>query len=322
MMRDPTADSIAEVRRWLASRLSTVEEITALAGDVSPRRYFRVIAAGASFIVALYPEEMRDAQDRFVVSSDLLESIGVRVPRVIDSDLISGMALLEDLGNRTLFDDSTTFDDETTQSHLLEAIEITARIRSIETSRVPTFSRLDENLLRTELDRTWTLFLKPTGMTGDDHQAANLRIRLDELCRASGAQRLVACHRDFMARNLILTADEELAVIDHQDLQLGPPTYDLASLLNDSIYTSFENARALLPSTIDRQAYHRSAAQRCLKIVGTFVSFANSGSPRYLPQVPVALDRFLAHFGEVDDNRSLATALRGKWSEALAMPPL
>ncbi len=43
----------------------------------------------------------------------------------------------------------------------------------------------------------------------------------------------VVMHRDFHSRNLMVLADESLAVIDFQDMVLGPLTYDAVSLLKD-----------------------------------------------------------------------------------------
>ena len=55
------------------------------------------------------------------------------------------------------------------------------------------------------------------------------------------------CHRDFMVRNLMpLRGRRGLVVLDHQDLRLGPPLYDLASLLNDTLFPPPEAEEALL----------------------------------------------------------------------------
>lgn len=332
-----------EVERWLKSLGWKVDQITVLPGDVSLRRYFRVDTGDCKAIAAFYPPELRAAQHRFQISTALLDSAGVRVPQILATDSSHGLDLLEDLGNWTLYEYlKQSHSDRATQASgiappslpgpgqedrdlcdfLAAAIEIAGRVRSIRATSVPTFSRLDPALLRRELERTWEIFLKPKGLIGNEGQAATLRDRLDELCIDSRSRQLVATHRDFMARNLIVTDDRELGVIDHQDLQLGPPTYDLASLLNDSIYTPMATAERLLPKDADTESYHRSAAQRCLKIVGTFVGFAANGSDRYLPQVPVALDRFLSHFAEVRGNRSLAGELRSRWAEPLTLPSL
>ena len=52
--------------------------------------------------------------------------------------------------------------------------------------------------------------------------------------RAAEAPHRVLCHRDFHSRNLMVTEDGSLAMVDIQDARWGPDSYDLASLLRDA----------------------------------------------------------------------------------------
>src|SRR4029077_1128026 len=88
--------------------------------------------------------------------------------------------------------------------------------------------------LARELAQTWELFLEPHGLVADGALAASLRAALEALCAGLGDEPPVPCHRDFMVRNLMPRPEGGLVVLDHQDLRLGPPLYDLASLLNDT----------------------------------------------------------------------------------------
>ena len=65
---------------WLAGLGYPVREIEALSGDVSPRRYSRVLVEGGSTaILASYPPEVAATCVRFLRSTALLERAGVRV---------------------------------------------------------------------------------------------------------------------------------------------------------------------------------------------------------------------------------------------------
>src|SRR5262249_24021197 len=82
-----------------------------------------------------------------------------------------------------------------------------------------------------------------------------------------------------------------VGVLDHQDLRLGPPAYDLASLLNDTLFPTPEVEAAFLaelaPGPEERLRYHRAAAQRTLKAVGTYAAFARRGAtPALRPPPP------------------------------------
>jgi aminoglycoside/choline kinase family phosphotransferase len=127
-----------------------------------------------------------------------------------------------------------------------------------------------------------------------------------------------------MVRNLMPLPDGTLAVLDHQDLRLGPPLYDLASLLNDTLFPPAEGEEALLAvaasSGPDRVRYHRAAAQRTLKAVGTFAKFARQGGDRHLPLIGPTLARFVKHFSQIPEGDAIAARLREAWSPALEAP--
>jgi hypothetical protein len=162
----------------------------------------------------------------------------------------------------------------------------------------------------------------------DGALAASLRAALEALCAGLGDEPPVPCHRDFMVRNLMPRPEGGLVVLDHQDLRLGPPLYDLASLLNDTLFPPPAGEAALLaaalPSGADRgpflQSYHRAAAQRTLKAVGTYAKFARLGADRHLPLIAPTLARFVNHFSQIPEGTTLSPRLREAWSPALEAP--
>jgi aminoglycoside/choline kinase family phosphotransferase len=133
------------------------------------------------------------------------------------------------------------------------------------------------------------------------------------------AEPLVPCHRDFMARNLIpVGASPALAVIDHQDLRLGPASYDLASLLNDSLFAPVEVEDRLVAAALpqeQRLQYHRAAAQRTLKAVGTFLAFAKRGEDRHLPLIAPSLASARRHLLELPECENAQHEVRSLWLE-------
>lgn len=182
-----------------------------------------------------------------------------------------------------------------------------------------------------ELRQTWELFLEPRGLLGDAGETAALADLLAELCARLAEDPAVPCHRDFMARNLMPlppgagdpeTALPGVGVLDHQDLRLGPPGYDLASLLNDTLFPPPEVEAALLaeaaPSPAERRRYHRAAAQRTLKAVGTYAAFARRGATRHLPLIPRTLGRFLDHLHQLPEAAALAPGLARRFRPILA----
>ncbi len=304
-----------------------------LAGDVSARRYGRLrLASGEQRVVCSYPDDMKDVAARFVGATELLASVAVPTPRVDQHSLEHPVwVLLEDLGPRTLFErwkEAGGAAEVNLGRRLAEARELIGRIQLLPPDKVQALGSppLDRALLMTELDQTWEGFLKPQGLVADPELAEQLRAVCAAICERLDSATSVPCHRDFMARNLMLRAPaavppggaEELVVIDHQDLRLGPPCYDLASLLNDTLTLSVRERQehlSALQEDADRIAqYHAAAAQRTLKIAGTFAYFATVGSDRYLQLIPPAVRRFLDALDALPEGRELAPWLRRAWA--------
>src|SRR5215210_2303645 len=252
---------------WLAAAGFPGCEPRPLPGDVSPRRYTRLVGTdGGSAILATYPPEIRGTCTRFLRTTALLEPAGVPVPRVLASSCDEGWMLVEDLGPETLAEWGRGRPWSELQPYFERALGLVDRIGRIPVESVEGLNpRLGGELLRKELAQTWDLYLEPRALTGGERLTRALGTALDAICANLDAETPVSCHRDFMVRNLMPVSDG-LVVLDHQDLRLGPPAYDLASLLNDTLFPPFEVEEVLLArATFDRISYHRAAAQRTLK---------------------------------------------------------
>jgi aminoglycoside/choline kinase family phosphotransferase len=322
------------LEEWLAGVGFEVRSSRPLDGDVSPRCYERLTAAdGSTAIVALYPADLRAACSRFARSTEILAGAGVPVPRVLAADCERGWMLLEDLGELTLADLHHHPWSEL-EGYFEAAAALAARVAALPPDLVRGLSPpLDRDLMLRELAQTRDLLLAPRGLlaglgTADagapDADTAGqtpLDAALDLLCTALGLEPLVPCHRDFMSRNLVPRGRDGIAVLDHQDLRLGPPAYDLASLLNDTLFPPAAIERRLVeaafPGDEGRLRYHRAAAQRTLKAVGSYAAFGRRGFSRHLPLIGPTLRRFLRHFGNTPEGERLAPGLERAWSSVL-----
>jgi hypothetical protein len=308
-----------ELRSWLAGLGLDVRAADALAGDVSQRRYFRlVLGDGTSRIAAHYPEDLRAAMTRFVAARALLAGAGVRVPAVHEWSTGTGWMLVEDLGTANLFE-CAALPLEKRDGYFASAVEIAERIAGLNAHEVARLGSppLDRALLRRELEPTFEFLLDPLGLSALPAERRQLLSALEELCARLAEAPLVPCHRDYMARNLV-PLGEQVAVIDFQDLRLGPPAYDLASLLNDSFFPGPALEESLLPerwrSPSAREQYSRAVVQRALKAGGTFARFAARGNPRHLPLIAPTLARAARHLASLPETATAFDSLRPWWS--------
>jgi aminoglycoside/choline kinase family phosphotransferase len=319
----PTTALPRELQEALAARGVVVATSEALGGDLSARHYTRLRTQdGASLILATYPQELLGACARFAKSTRLLDAAGVRVPHIVASDCAAGWMLLEDLGVQTLAEHGARPGIDVADE-FRDAAGAIARIATLPEAAVAELNPpLDAALMERELAQTWDLFLVPQGLVADAAGAARLRAALDEICGHLAAAVPVPCHRDFMARNLMPLGPGRVGVLDHQDLRLGPPSYDLASLLNDTLFPPPALAEELLgravPGAAERAGYHRAAAQRTLKAVGTYASFARRGAIRHVPLIAPTLRRFVEHLRAVPDTAAIGAELAASWAGAMA----
>jgi aminoglycoside/choline kinase family phosphotransferase len=222
--------------------------------------------------------------------------------------------LLEDLGEDTLYALHKSPWSELLP-HLESAIDGLVKISELPVKEVePLNPLLDGEALRLELNLSWDLLLQREDITGPVPLRRQLRQALDAVCEKLDSAPLVPCHRDFMARNLIVLSDtSDLGVLDHQDLRLGPRFYDLASLLNDSLFPPEELEKrlrgALASSAEEIELYRRCAVQRTLKAAGTFEAFARRGSSRHVPLIVPTLARAKEHLRQLPEGRHLPDEL-------------
>jgi len=208
------------------------------------------------------------------------------------------------------------------------ALEVARRISRLDPAAVaPLSPPLDAALLARELHLSRRHFLEPWGLL-EDVPARRLDAALEALVAAVSDVPPVPCHRDFMVRNLMPWDDMRsqgggVAVLDHQDLRLGPPLYDLASLLNDSLFPPPEleaelvahwcggEERAVEAKWIE---YHRVAAQRTLKACGSYAMAAEVGKDFHRKRLAPTFERALAHLARVPEIASVASRLAATWS--------
>jgi aminoglycoside/choline kinase family phosphotransferase len=318
----PSPARLDSISGWLAAIGMPVREVTPLTGDISLRRYFRArFVGGGSGVVAYYPVKLRAVCRRFRLTTRLLDEVGVPAPAVRRADCARGLMLLDDIGDRTLYDEPER--DFAVLAPLYQrAVDYARRIRSLPCATVaPLNPPLDAALLRWELRKSWELVLVPEGLVGDDGAAAALADAFETLCAELGrGERLVPCHRDYMPRNLMRRGDD-LLVLDHQDLRMGPPGYDLASLLNDSLFppASLEDElrAALLPGPQGELDYRRAVVQRAVKAVGNYRDFARRGFDRHVKLIRPTLARAWRSFAAVPELQAVRAALRPAWESFL-----
>lgn len=275
--------------------------------DAGFRSYWRTTGLLPSRIVMDAPPGLEDVQ-RWLQVRDLLQANGVRVPQVLARNLEAGFLLLEDLGGPTLAqvinadNADACFDAAMTQLLRLQQLAPTDAL-----------GHFDQALLQRDAGLFEEWFIgRHLGLQLDCGQAEQLELVQRRLMDNALGQTQLPVHRDFMPRNLMPVADGP-AVLDFQDLVIGPVAYDVASLLRDAFLSWPEQRVAQWVAHYHQRALQAGIAvpqslatfardvdfigvQRHLKILGIFCRLHyRDGKSRYIADLP----RFIGYLDAV-----------------------
>ena len=228
---------------WVSAQLGSASEsisLTKVSGDASQDQYFRVVAEGSSGQIAVDSPNTEN-NSGFLHVQRLFEVAGVRVPKLVASDLDRGFWLIEDFGRRSLFDSLSV---DNADSLYGKSLDLMAQIAAVDQSSA-NLPHYDEALLKEELERCveW-FFVGLLGLEMDSIARAYFDGLASVLVDNAVGQPQVVVHRDFHSRNVMCLEDESVAVIDFQDAVIGPLSYDPVSLLKDC-YIGWTRTRQL-----------------------------------------------------------------------------
>lgn len=137
---------------------------------------------------------------------------------------------MEDLGNATLLKYTQANPSQTTKRYL-QAIDIIHQLWNIPAPHGAEQRYALRQKIETQFDNTLRWFLHAwCGQQTNAQQTLRWQHDTERLIQSWQAQPLSWCHQDYHGDNLMLTPSS-LAVIDHQDLSIGPMAYDVASLI-------------------------------------------------------------------------------------------
>lgn len=295
---------LESLRHWLGSVLGgQAFELEPASADASFRRYFRVQAAGRSWVVMDAPPDREDCRP-FVNVAGLMRDAGLHVPEVVAQDFAQGFLLLSDLGPRTYLQ---ALGDSDPAPLFRDAIAALVRWQSA--SRPGVLPDYSEAVLRAELELFPEWYVgRHLGVVLAPQERQSLDAVFDKILASNLAEPRVFVHRDYMPRNLMVSSPNP-GVLDFQDAVYGPISYDIACLYRDA-FVSWEEAEVLdgtiryweaarrqgLPVRPDFSDFWRDVewmgVQRHLKVLGIFARIRHrDGKPAYLEDAP----RFLGY---------------------------
>ena len=305
-MQDTRFESLKLWLKSLSNELGIIiDSITPASNDASFRRYFRVLSSNkdySSFIVMDAPPDKEDSNP-FIHVANLLLQAEITVPKIYEKNINEGFLLLSDLGNDTLL---MKINSENA-AKLYKNVSATL-IKIQKNTKIDQLPIYNEELLRRELMLFPDWYLKQhLEYKISDKEVEDLNRIFDEIIENNVQQPSVFVHRDFHSRNLMITPNDQIGVLDFQDAVIGPITYDLVSVFRDAyiewneeqqmdwVIRYWESAkREGLPVNEDFGEFYKDfewmGLQRHLKVLGIFARlYHRDGKDGYLKNLPLVL---------------------------------
>jgi tRNA threonylcarbamoyl adenosine modification protein YjeE len=337
----PRAARLSAVRGFLSvSGLGEVER-RPLPGDASIRSYQRLVVGDHDAILMDWPRRpdgprVRDGKPYgaiahladnvvpFVAMAKGLRERGLLAPEIYHADLEQGLLVIEDLGEERVVSGQNpplpveeryeTAVDVLLALHeqpLPDVLPVAPHLDY----HIPSYD-LDAFLIETSLLLDW--YLPRLGVSVSDEARAALQSLWSEALQGAIDTPPTWVLRDFHSPNLLWLPRRRglarLGILDFQDAVMGPPAYDLASLLQDARVDVAESTEVSLLGRYMRsrlladpdfngaefiKLYVTLAAQRATKILGIFARLdRRDRKPQYLRHMPRIwgyLQRSLAH---------------------------
>jgi hypothetical protein len=290
-----------------------------IAGAGSDRRLTRLFPPGRTVVLVENPSplERTNENDSFVYLARHLRAKGLPVPEVYAYDRGLGCYLVEDLGDHDLYAEVRAFLPHVKD----ERHGLPARLPELYREAIVTLvgfqvdgaAGFDPRRIhnRPSYDRELMLSWESGYFVREflgNHLGrlppAGLGEELERLAdRAAEAGTSYLIHRDYQSQNLKIRQGK-IFVIDFQGARLGPPQYDIASLLCDPYARLPARAREALLAEYLGLLVHRTGedrgrfldlfpyvgAHRLMQALGAYAFLGRRrGKPAFLEHVPAAL---------------------------------
>jgi len=276
-----------------------------LPGDASFRRYVRLHSSDKRTAMLMDAPPPQENVRPYLAVARLLRRLGFGAPAIYGQDAENGLLLIEDLGDDTYTRLLASGESEEALYSLAVDVLIALRRRftAKEMKEAKFLAPYDDQRLLDEVallvDWYWPAI---TGGPIDPALRADYLALWQAALPAAYKLPATLVLRDFHVDNLMRVRNRdgllECGVIDFQDAVIGPPSYDLVSLLEDArrdvaadLATRIKQRYLGAFDDLDRAAFDASyailGAQRSAKIVGIFTRLCvRDGKAQYLAHIP------------------------------------
>ena len=286
--------------------------------DASFRKYYRLSFGDETFILMDSSLEKNSLLTFLDIGSRLAKA-KVNVPEVLEQNLEDGFLIITDFGNTHYLD---ILNADNFKELYKNAIDEIIKMQNIQTTNLPLY---DKEFLHYEMDlmQEW-YFEKLLRKILTKEQKKVISTTLDAISKVVLSQlQNIFVHRDFHSRNIMLTNQQDIAIIDYQDAMSGAVTYDLVSLLKDC-YIEFEEGEINKLALYFRDKkgldigdeefikwFDFMGLQRHIKVLGIFSRlYIRDKKKEYLKDIPLVLKYVFDTAKKYEETKGLTKLLK------------
>jgi len=308
-----------KIKRWLKTTPYKNYSIEIASADASFRKYYR-LSYGDETVLLMDSSLEKASLKPFLDVTFKLINADVNVPQILEQNLDDGFLIIKDFGNTHYLD---VLNKDNYKKLYRDAMEVIVDMQKADVTDLPLY---DKEFLHFEMNlmQEWYLQNKLNLILSDSQKElikTTLDIISDEVLKQPQG---FFVHRDFHSRNIMLTNNSDIGVIDYQDAMAGAITYDLVSLLKDC-YISYDRSEIeklvlefrdkVSPNIEDKtfiKYFDFMGLQRHIKVLGVFCRlYLRDAKEAYLKDIPLTLNYVLDTAIRYDETKELAKFLEG-----------
>lgn len=204
----------------------------------------------STVVIVKYSQSDHDFH-RHIELTKFFRKYNIPVPDLLDVDFVGMTALFEDLGDVSLYSWLKYHrESEQIENIYRKVLDILILVHTVATQYISECPLLIERVFdyehfRWETEYFCDWFMKGIkGITIED--TSELNEEFNKIAEEADSFVKTIIHRDFQSQNIMITKGNVPRLIDYQGARIGPPAYDVASILWDPYYRLDDNIRKRL----------------------------------------------------------------------------
>ncbi len=299
---------IGSLKEVLGLLESTPIKIMPLEGRGSERSFYRLYWDQTHSAILIHYSPKRIENTYYADMALFLHQIGIPVPHLIHHNPNLCFVLMEDLGDKLLYD-LREENWEMRRALYQKVLSTIYRLhvfplKDFPVGKVRMMEGFSPELYHWEQDYFLNHFVKEVcGIELTNSFRRELDLEFSGLVESLSLTTQCLIHRDLQSQN-VMVRDRDIFLIDFQGMRLGSPLYDLGSLLCDPYVNLTDQERedllsfyyTLSKENLNWEAFQKSfweaSAQRLMQALGAYGFLGlRKGLKTYLGHIPTGLNR-------------------------------